>query len=263
MKRQVAKSGPKQDSGRLERHLARAEATSNVPPEEVNKLQRNMEDFTRAVSHDLRTPLSIVLGQAQLAQRSLATGKTDAVARSLSAIIANARRMNIMIEDLVDFARLEAGRVELHREPVSLLTLVSDLRESMAGVLDIDRIEIVHPHKELPLVFADPDRLERIFTNLLSNALKYSEGKITVSFKQIDGFVRTSVTDRGCGISKEDLPHIFERHYQPSGERKSEAVGLGLVITKRLVEAHGGRIWVDSELGKGSTFSFTLPVAKP
>lgn len=229
--------------------------------EELSKLLRNLEDFTRAVSHDLRTPLSIVLGQAQLAQRALVAGQKDAASRSLEAVVASARRMNTIIEDLVDVARMEAGRIDLRREKVDLPELVAGLRERMAGVADASRIEIVRPRKPLPAVWADPDRLERILTNLLVNALKYSEQKVTVSFELRDGEVVTSVTDHGIGIGPEDLAHIFQRFYQAKGVRKSEGLGLGLFITKMLVEAHGGRIWVESELGKGSTFSFTLPVA--
>ncbi len=228
--------------------------------EDLGRLLRNLEDFARAVSHDLRTPLSIVLGQAQLAQRSLAAGQTDAVQRSLTAIVTSARRMNTMIEDLVDMARLEAGKIELHRDHIDLRSFAADVRESLAGVADVSRIEVVPSRQELPTVLADPDRLERILTNLLTNALKYSEGKITIAFKQQDGYVVTSVTDRGVGISPEDLPHIFERYYRAKGVQKRDGLGLGLLITKMLVEAHGGKIWVESELGKGSTFSFTLPV---
>ncbi|MBI2955288.1 MAG: HAMP domain-containing histidine kinase [Chloroflexi bacterium] len=229
--------------------------------EDLSRLLRNVEDFTHAVSHDLRTPLAIVLGQAQLAERALTTDKKDVARRSLDAIVSSARRMNTMIEDLVDFARIETGGIQLHRRKVSLPQFVADLRQRLAGAVDVSRIEIVHPREPLATVSADPDRLERIFTNLLSNALKYSEGKVTVSFNRCGGDVETRVVDRGIGIEPEDLPRIFDRFYRAAGARKSEGLGLGLFITKLLIEAHGGKISAESEPGKGSTFKFTLAVS--
>jgi two-component system phosphate regulon sensor histidine kinase PhoR len=113
------------------------------------------------------------------------------------------------------------------------------------------------------LVEADPNRLERILGNLLSNALKYSDPgtEVLVSARNTDGEVTISVVDQGRGIAPEDLPRIFGRFYRSITARKAEGLGLGLHITRLLVEAHGGRIWAESELGKGSSFSFTLPMA--
>ena len=230
--------------------------------EELARLVQNLEDFSRGVSHDLRTPLTIIMGQAQLAMRSMKAGKRDAVERSLEAIVSSGQRMNTMIEDLVDTARSQAGTIRLEREPLDLPQFVNELKDKMAGVLEAKRIEIVPPPQPLPRVWADADRLERILTNLLTNALKYSEAKVTVRFEHKDGEVVTSVTDRGIGIAPEDLPHMFERYYRAKGARTAEGLGLGLFITRMLVEAHGGRIWVESEPGKGSTFYFTLPIAR-
>ena len=116
---------------------------------------------------------------------------------------------------------------------------------------------------DLPPMLADPDRLETILLNLLQNAQKFSapDSPIQVTAHAQDGTVMVSITDQGIGIAPEDLPRIFDRFYRVEHIRKAEGTGLGLYITKRLVEAHGGQIWVESEVGKGSTFSFTLPVA--
>ncbi|MDA8216407.1 MAG: ATP-binding protein, partial [Dehalococcoidales bacterium] len=108
---------------------------------------------------------------------------------------------------------------------------------------------------------ADANRLERVLTNLLSNALKYSEDTIRVTVGADADELTVAVADKGRGIAKEDLPHLFDRFYRVGQSRRMEGLGLGLYITKMLVEAHGGRIWVDSEVGKGSTFSFTLPLS--
>ncbi|MCL5958005.1 MAG: cell wall metabolism sensor histidine kinase WalK [Chloroflexi bacterium] len=128
--------------------------------------------------------------------------------------------------------------------------------------MDVGRIKVEIPTNLSP-VEADPDGLERILLNLVSNALKYSvaETEVVLRSEKIDGEVVMSVADHGQGIASQDLPHIFERFYQPRTGRKPGGLGLGPYITKKLVEAHDGRIWVESELGKGSTFYFTLPLA--
>lgn len=169
--------------------------------------------------------------------------------------------MNVMIQDLVDMARLESGQLRLDRVPIDLHDYLSDLKGRLSDALDMQRVNL-RIDKGLPRVYADYNRLERIFTNLLSNALKYSspDSEVGVTAEQRDGLVQVSVIDQGVGIAPEDLHHMFQRYYRAKGTRKTEGLGLGLYITRMLVEAHGGKIWVKSELGKGSTFSFTLPV---
>ncbi len=222
--------------------------------------QRN--DLVRAISHDLRNPLTAVLGQSQLLQQTLERAGFDGRAqRSVRAIIVGSQRMGAMIEDMVDSTRLESGQLRLERQPTELRPFVSDLLQRSTGVLDVGRVTVEIPG-DLPPVDVDPNRLERILVNLLSNALKYSpEGtEVRVGAERRDRQVRIWVQDRGIGIPTEDRPHLFERFYRAKGARQAEGLGLGLYITRMLVEAHGGRIWVESDVGKGSTFSFTLPV---
>ena len=222
--------------------------------------QRN--DLVRAISHDLRNPLTAVQGQSQLLQQMLVSAGFDGRAqRSVRAIVVGAKRMGAMIQDLVDSTRLEAGQLRLERHPTELRPFVLDLLQRSAVVLEVSRVAAEIP-ADLPPLDADPNRLERILVNLLSNALKYSPGgtEVRVGAEREAQQVRIWVQDRGMGILPEDLPHIFERFYRAKGARKTEGLGLGLYITRMLVEAHGGRIWVESETGKGSTFSFTLPV---
>ena len=173
-------------------------------------------------------------------------------------------RMSLMLRDLVDLMYLEAGqKLRLNRIPIELRDYLFNLKERMQGLLETDRILVEIPDK-LPEVSADSDRLERILVNLLSNALKYSrpETTVTVSAYQKADMVVVTVTDQGRGISKEEMANLFRPYQRWMMERKpKESVALGLYITKGLVEAHGGSIWVESELGKGSSFSFTLPVA--
>ena len=229
-----------------------------------HELQEQREDFIRAISHDLRSPLTIIQGHAQFLQLTLGrSSRGGAAQRSLDVIVASARHMNNMIRELVDSVRLESGQLKLDPRTVDLRQAVLDLRERLSGVGEAERIQVESPG-DLPAVSADPDRLERILTNLLTNSLKYSApgSQVTVALTPTGREVVVSVSDQGPGIAPEDLPHLFERFYRSnhSNDRR-EGLGLGLYITKGLVEAHGGRIWAESRVGEGSTFSFTLPVA--
>jgi two-component system phosphate regulon sensor histidine kinase PhoR len=170
--------------------------------------------------------------------------------------------MNVMIRDLVDSARLESGQLQLQMRALDLESVISGLLSTSAGLMDVGRVKIAIP-AGCPPVLADSDRLERIMTNLISNALKYSTPHTTVRVRAetIDTQMRISVADAGAGIPGEEIPRLFERYYRVKRTRGGEGLGLGLYITRALVEAHGGTISVESEVGKGSTFSFTLPLA--
>ncbi len=213
------------------------------------------EDLLRAVSHDLRNPLQIVLLQAQRLHRVA----EDPLRRSAAAILGAAKRMERMLRDLADSARSDGGQLEIAAGPLSLGAFVREVIDSTAGVLDGSRVANAIAD-ETPLVLADPDRLDRIFVNLVGNALKYSQGQVVVRAQPDGDAVRISVTDHGPGIAGDDLPRVFDRYYR--GQRhEGEGLGLGLYIVRKLVEAHGGRIWAESNPGEGSTFTFTLPLA--
>jgi PAS domain S-box-containing protein len=230
---------------------------------ELRAAERRREEYVHIISHDLRAPLTVVQGQAQILLRLLAkAGEPGPEERSAEAIVTSARGMNAMIQDLVDSARLESGQLKLSLTPVDLRQLVLDLKGRLAAVYDVSRIRLEAPER-LPPVAADPERLERVLVNLLSNAYKYADPgtEIAVRLMPGDGEVVAAVSDHGPGIAPEEIPHLFQRYYRTqTGRERKESLGLGLYITKGLVEAHGGRIWVESELGKGSTFSFSLPL---
>ncbi len=230
---------------------------------ERERLMAAQEDLLHTVSHDLRNPLTAIQGHAQLIERLLSKpGQDHLVLRSARATLTNARRMNAMIRDLVDSARLASQQLQLARQPVEVRSFIADLLERSAGAMEVERVAVEVP-EHLPPANADPDRLERILTNLISNALKYSpsDSGVLVTAAQSGEEIRVSVADRGTGIAREHLPHLFGRFYRAVGAQTDEGLGLGLYITRRLVEAHGGRIWVESDVGEGSTFHFTLPVA--
>ncbi|MHB8990918.1 MAG: ATP-binding protein [Chloroflexota bacterium] len=228
-------------------------------------LELTRDDYVRAVSHDLRNPLTAITGHAQLLQRVLEKAglKGGMAGKAIEAIVINSQRMNGMITDLAESAQLEAGQVRLKPVPIDLPSFVIQLKDRLAGAAEAHRIWVELP-EELPLVLADPDKLERILRNLLTNAIKYSEpgSPVTVTMTLRGAEVVTAVTDHGQGMSPEEVSRLFQRYYRtPTAIQRKGGLGLGLHITKGLVEAHGGRIWVESKQGKGSTFSFTLPVA--
>ncbi len=242
--------------------LARVAAVRDIT--ERKKLEEDREVYLHTISHDLRTPLAIIQGHAQLLHAILEERALDGELRdSLSAILRGVQGMNVLIQDLADLARLEAGQLTLNLRALDLQQYVDDLLVRAATILDVSRVQIEMP-EEVPPVRADFFRLDRILMNLLSNALKYSDPgtPVHIIVEPLETTVRISVSDQGRGIAAEDIPHLFGRFYRAPGAQREEGIGLGLYITRRLVEAHGGRISVESELDVGSRFAFTLPVAE-
>lgn len=227
---------------------------------EMRKLEQSREDYLNIISHDLRQPLTVIFAQAQLAEKH--AGKAERVRWSAQMIGTAARRMISMIQDLVDSTRLESGQIKLRKEELDLRVFIYDLLDRVKDALDMNLIKVEISETFLPFVMADPDRLERVFLNLLSNALKYSSpsSEVTITFINQANEVMIAVSDHGRGIDPEEVVHLFERFYRARIAREQrEGIGLGLYIAKGLVEAHGGKIWAESKLGKGSTFYFTLP----
>jgi len=241
--------------------LAGAVATyTDITP--IYRLSTQREDMLRAISEDLRTPLTALLGHAERLRRTLErAGLTGAERRLADAILADGRRLNDMIQDLVDTARWEAGELGLAPMPIDLYHFLLDLRQQERDALEASRVRLEAAEGPSTCT-ADPDRLERILVNLLRHAthLAAPNTDIEVRVSRQGAEVICSVTSHGPGIAPTDLPHLFERYYQRLGaERRAEAAGL--YVSKALVEAHGGRIWVDNEPGQRSTFHVALPAA--
>ena len=228
----------------------------------LHELQEQQEDFVRTISHDLRQPLTPIIGQAQLLEARLAAVGQQRDVHSVQVIVKSAKRMNVMISDLVESVRLEAGRLELRREPTDLFRLVVDIVGRLGTEAERQRIR-VERLGSVPAVAVDPERMERAIVNLITNALKYSPpaSPVVVRLNAHNGEAVVAVIDRGVGIPAADLPHLFTRFYRSPAAKRSEGLGLGLYIARLIVEAHNGRISVESTPGVGSTFSFTLPVA--
>ena len=230
------------------------------------ELRQHLEDLIHTVSHDLRNPLATVHGQAQMLRRF--ADNPELVRNCAESILTGADRMGAIIQDLIDYARWESGQLSLEKQSVNLCSFVSEFLERSKLMMDVARVKVAIP-MGLPLPEADPSRLERILTNLVTNALKYSlpDTEVIVRARRGSGEVAVSVADAGTGIAREDLPHLFKRFYRAKGGnkggKKADGLGLGLYIAKILVEAHGGRIWVRSKEGRGSIFCFTLPIMEP
>jgi signal transduction histidine kinase len=235
--------------------------TAAVALSAIRRQIARRDDLLRVISHDLRAPLAAASGQAQILRGR--SGGDAWVAARADAILRAAKRMDGMIEDLVDGARRDAGHLRLELQPVELRGFVAELLERMAGALDVSRIEATLLAGDALAVTADPARLERVLVNLLSNALKYSPGggKVRLEAEARGVVVVISVTDEGPGIAAEDLPHLFERYYRGKEAGRAEGTGLGLHGARMLVEAHGGRIRVENLPRGGAAFRVELPAA--
>jgi signal transduction histidine kinase len=230
--------------------------------EQLERAVRVRDDMVAVVSHDLRNPLSTIkMSAALLQQEAPAAGKEP---RSKTAIMLRAvDRMETLIRDLLDVTSLEAGGVTLNLEARQVADVLSDAIESVQPVVAAQSLDVSAEAAEPELAIAcDSERLMQVFTNLLGNAAKFTPagGSIRVRALREGDSCRFSVTDSGPGIAKDHLPHVFDRFWQ--GRHKArEGAGLGLAIAKSIVEAHGGKIQVQSELGAGATFAFNIPLA--
>lgn len=226
----------------------------------AKEVERLKDGFVSLLSHDLLNPLSVVQAQGQSMLRD--AGADEKARQRAEAVLVSSHRMASMIHDLVDSARLESGLLTLRREPVDLKGFIATLMERMRHIVDAGRAVTLDIPPDAPLVSADSERLERILTNLLTNAIKYSPAgsDVRLEVRRSGTEAIISVRDRGPGVAPADRPRIFDRSYRAAGTSAVEGLGLGLYIARMFVEAHGGRIWVNSEPGSGSTFSFSLPV---
>ncbi len=231
----------------------------------LKQLENLRKEFVANVSHELRTPLSIIKGYVETLLDSAPPDPATAQ-QFLRTIQKHAQQLENLIEDLLSISALESQRAKLDYTRLALAELASTLVEELSGRAREKSITVhlaIPP--DLPDVRADRERLRQVFINLLDNALKYTQrgGTVTLSARALDDEVECCVADNGPGIAAEHLPRIFERFYRVDKARSRElgGTGLGLSIVKHLVQAHGGRVWAESEVGHGSRFFFTLPIA--
>lgn len=232
----------------------------------LQELERLRSEFLAMVSHDLHTPLTAIKGSMEVL---LHEGVGIELSRELLGIAQkNTDRLFRMVSDILDLARIEAGRFEIRREPFDVVVGLRGTIDRLRRLAQDRQISLTLQAPDgLPQVPADGLRMDQVFSNLLSNALKFTPrgGQIGVTVQELPAELLVQIRDSGLGIPAEHLDRIFDRFYRVPlpAEEKVEGTGLGLSICKAIVEEHGGRIWVESAVGKGSTFSFTLPKGPP
>jgi PAS domain S-box-containing protein len=258
----------------------RAEEALQKAKEAAEEASQAKSTFLTNVSHEMRTPLTSVLGFAKMIQKRMAEqiipyvdvrdSKTeravDQVQENLDVVVAEGERLTALINDILDIAKIESKQVEWQRQPVAVAELVERARAAVAVSSEQKGLRLttdVEP--DLPKLMGDPERLSQALVSLLSNAVKFtaSGGSIACTARRAGHELVVSVVDSGIGIAPADQQKIFE-HFVQVGDTligKPAGTGLGLPICKRIVEHHGGRIWVESEVGKGSTFAFALPIS--
>ncbi len=248
---------------------------------DLKQLDEMKSSFLSTVSHELRTPLTSILGFAQIIQKKLDTLIFPAViidnprvtkamqqtSNNINIIVSEGERLTNLINDVLDLAKMESGKIEWKAEPLSLKDILSRAVNSSESLWAGKNLTVFSDVEgNLPVVTGDPDRILQVMLNLLSNSIKFTyQGTITCSAKRLGNQVVVSISDTGIGIPDEALATIFEKFKQIGDTltEKPQGTGLGLPICKQIIEHHGGQIWAESTLGKGSTFSFSLPLARP
>jgi signal transduction histidine kinase len=233
---------------------------------ELEVANRHKSEFLANMSHELRTPLNAIIGFSEVMLQGIFGDLNDKQREYQEDVLSSGKHLLTLINDILDLSKIEAGRMELDVSTFSLadavdngLTIVRE-RASRHGIT----LQAVLPN-DLPPIEADERKVKQILYNLLSNAAKFTPdgGRVEVRASRENEHLRIDVQDTGIGIGAEDQAGVFEEFRQVGRERSREGTGLGLTLTKRFVELHGGRISLESTPGKGSTFSFTLPIRRP
>jgi signal transduction histidine kinase len=247
----------------LERKVAERTQDLTIANEKLEEASKHKSQFLASVNHELRTPLSAIIGYARLLQRETAAQISPLQRDNLQDLLNNADRLLHMIDSLLDFAKIEAGKVEILVEPVIIEELVQDAADTVEPMLNRDSVRLIRDiASDIAPLHTDREKLRQIILNLLGNAVKFTDrGEIRIMACEENGDFKLTVADTGIGIDVADMNRIFEE-FDRGGLTSDSAyrgTGLGLAIVKRLVDVLGGSIAVESEVGKGSTFTVTLP----
>lgn len=236
-------------------------AAANQQLQEVDRMK---DTFLSMVTHELRTPLTVISGITEMLEAGIYGELTGKQAEQFRQIALAANRLRQLVNDLLDLSKMEAGMMRLRRESLNPHSLICNVVGQLALVAAQAGVTLNNrAGRDLPEVNCDGQRIEQVLTNLISNAIKFTPpgGQVTISADVESDLLRFVIADTGRGIPSEALPRVFDKFFQvqSSTESGAKGTGLGLAIAKHIVELHGGTIGVESETGRGSRFSFTLP----
>ena len=243
-------------------HITKDITEHKQAEEKLRQIDRMKTEFLSNVSHELRTPLQSISGFAKLIYRGQVPDD-ETRQEFLQIIDSESQHLGNLINSLLDMSRLESGRFEINKQALPIRDTIIDAVKSFHGLARDKNIVLNEDiPAELPEIEADAERLRQVVINLLGNAIKFSDpgSSVTVKAESRNGELLFQVTDQGIGIPQEAMPHLFERYYQAENKLARGGTGLGLYISKQIIEAHGGHIWAESRVGEGSTFRFTLPL---
>ncbi|MEW5759325.1 MAG: ATP-binding protein [Candidatus Thermoplasmatota archaeon] len=253
---------------RLEEELKESYRKLGDAYEEVKSAAKARSDFVSVVSHELRTPLTVIHSYLSMLREGLLGGLSNGQIDKIGIALSQTNHMISIINELLDVSKMEAKRFVISKGEISLPKIVKESVKKVERLADIKGHGIsVNMPKRFPRIPGDEQRISQALINLLTNAIKYTNdgGKICIAVEDKNSYVQLMVSDTGIGIPKREQGKIFERFYTPKGSslrRESGRMGLGLSIAKGIIEAHHGKIWVESEVGKGSKFYFILPKKK-
>jgi len=254
------------ENKRLVESLQRSNKLLFEANEGLKKATEAKSEFLAGMSHELRTPLNAVIGFSELMLDGVPGEINDEQRQCLNDILSSGQHVLNLVNDVLDLSKVEAGKIELKPENLNLTDVIDGVAQTAKPMLDDNRHKLgVSVEEGLPPVRADKNRLRQIFLNLLSNAIKFTPagGQLGIEVSRQGDWCQVSVIDNGIGIRKDDQERIFEPFCQldnPLTKEKS-GTGLGLTLVNQIIEKHGGQIWVESEYGKGSRFTFILPLA--
>jgi len=242
------------ENRRLSRRIATLEAQ--------RELARMQDEFISTISHELRTPLGFIKGYVTTLLREDIQWEESKRQEFLRIIDDEADRLRELIDNLLDSSRLESGTLSMTLEPTRLPPIIRDVVKRVRGAHPDMQIAVDIPEEKFPILRLDSTRIAQVLDNFLNNARKYApESHVEVRIRRQERNILVEVEDQGPGIAPEHLSHLFERFYRVTNDQSIRGTGLGLYISRKIVEAHGGEVGVESELGKGTRFYFTLPIA--
>jgi signal transduction histidine kinase len=255
----------------LEAELAQTKRELAEARRQLREADKLKSEFIATVSHELRTPLNSIIGFAKLLLKQKIGPLNSIQQTDISVIYDSAQHLLSLVNDILDLSKIEAGKIRLDPAWVSVEEIIVGVMASTIILIDGKPIELrdeIEPN--LPKLFVDRGRIRQVAINILSNAAKFTDaGSITMRIRKTSkneqDFICFSVKDTGIGIAPEDMDKVFEafRQIDSSVARRAEGTGLGMPISYRLISLHGGELWVESQLGQGSTFSFTIPLQPP